>query len=48
VKPDAPVSLAAEVVPPANAARISLHLQDETGLDRGSLNEVQIGAGDNR
>jgi hypothetical protein len=48
VKPDAPVSLAAEVVPPANAARVSLHLQDEAGLDRGSLNEVQIGGGDNR
>jgi len=48
VKPDEPVSLAADVVPPAEAARVSLHLQDETGLDRGSLNEVQIGAGENR
>jgi hypothetical protein len=48
VKPDEPVSLAAEVAPPANAARVSLHLEDETGLDRGSLNEVQIGGGENR
>jgi hypothetical protein len=47
VKPDEPVSLAAEIVPPAEAARVSLHLQDETGIDRGSLNEVQIIAGDN-
>jgi hypothetical protein len=48
VKPDAQVSLAAEIAAPANAARVSLHLQDEAGLDRGSLNEVQIGSGDNR
>lgn len=48
VKPDEPVSLAADVVPPGEAARVSLHLQDESGLDRGSLNEVQIGAGENR
>lgn len=48
VKPDEPVSLAAEVAPPANAARVSLHLEDETGLDRGSLNEVQISGGENR
>jgi hypothetical protein len=47
VKPDEPVSLASEFVPPPEAARVSLHLQDESGLDRGSLNEVQIGAGDN-
>ena len=48
VKPAEPVSFAAEVVPPAEAARVSLHLLDEAGSDRGSLNEVQIGAGDNR
>jgi hypothetical protein len=48
VKPDQTVSLAAEVVPPGKPARVSLHLEDETGVDRGSLNEVQIGAGDNR
>lgn len=48
VKPDEAVSLAAEVPAPAEAARISLHLQDETGLDRGSLNEVQILGGENR
>src|SRR5438874_2193767 len=39
VKPDEPVSLQSEVVPPGKAARVSLHLEDETGVDRGSLNE---------
>jgi hypothetical protein len=48
VKPDELLALAAEVVAPANAARVSLHLQDEAGLDRGSINEVQIRPGDNR
>jgi hypothetical protein len=48
VKPDQPVSLESEVVPPAKATRVSLHLEDESGLDRGSLNEVQIRPGDNR
>lgn len=48
VKPDEPVSLAADVIPSPKASRISLHLEDENGLDRGSLNEVEISAGDNR
>ena len=48
VNPAEPVSLEAEVAPPGKAARVSLHLEDATGVDRGSLNEVQIGAGDNR
>ena len=48
VKPDEPVSLAAEIAAPGNSARVSLHLEDEAGLDRGSLNEVQISGGDNR
>ncbi|HXF13161.1 MAG TPA: hypothetical protein VN517_08400, partial [Terriglobales bacterium] len=49
VKPDEPVSLESEVAPPpGKATRVSLHLEDESGLDRGSLNEVQIRPGDNR
>lgn len=41
------VSLDNEVAPPADAARVSLHLMDESGLDRGALGEVQI-AGESR
>jgi hypothetical protein len=48
VKPDEPVSLESEVVPPAKATRVSLHLEDASGVDRGSLNEVQIRPEDNR
>jgi hypothetical protein len=48
VKPDETVSLESEVVPPGKAARVSLHMEDVTGSDRGSLNEIQIRAGDNR
>jgi hypothetical protein len=42
------VSLDSEIAPPTKPARVSLHLQDSTGLDRGSLGEVPITAGDNR
>jgi hypothetical protein len=38
------VSLETEIVPPGKPARISLHLEDRNGLDRGSLQEVQVGA----
>ena len=48
VNPAEVVSLQSEVVPPGKTARVSLHLEDETGVDRGSLNEVQIRPGDNR
>jgi hypothetical protein len=43
VSPTDAVSLEKEILPPGKAVRISLHLLDENGLDRGSLNEVQIG-----
>ncbi len=43
VSPTGAVSLDKEMVPPGKAVRVSLHLLDETGLDRGALNEVQIG-----
>jgi hypothetical protein len=48
VNPTEPVSLEAEIVPPGKAARLSLHLEDEQGVDRGPLQEVRIGTGDNR
>jgi hypothetical protein len=47
VTPTEPVTLKAQVTAPANAARVSLHLEDESGVDRGALQEVQI-SGDNR
>lgn len=43
VSPTDAVSIDKEVLPPGKAARVSLHLLDENGLDRGALNEVQIG-----
>jgi hypothetical protein len=48
VSPAEPVSLQTEVTPPNNPARVSLHLQDQSGLDRGALEEVQISTGDHR
>ncbi len=48
VNPAEPVSLETEVSPPGKPARVSLHLEDEAGLDRGSLQEVRVGSGENR
>jgi hypothetical protein len=49
VTPTQLVSLDTAVTPPGKAARVSLHLEDENGIDRGALNEVRIGgAGGNR
>jgi len=48
VNPTEPVSLEAEVAPPGKAARVSLHLEDENGVDRGSLQEVPVDMGDKR
>jgi hypothetical protein len=48
VNPADVVSLEAEIVPPGKPARLSLHLEDEHGVDRGSLQEVRVGTGDNR
>jgi hypothetical protein len=47
VTPTEPVSLETEIASPAKAARVSLHLEDENGLDRGSLQEVRVGTGTN-
>lgn len=46
VSPTELVSLENQIAAPREAARLSLHLEDETGVDRGSLGEVQI-VGDN-
>jgi hypothetical protein len=48
VSPSEPVSLDAELSPKSKAARVSLHLQDENGVDRGSLGEVRVSEGDKR
>lgn len=48
VNPTDSVSLDKDVVPPGKAARVSLHLQDAAGSDRGSLGEVKISGEDNR
>jgi hypothetical protein len=47
VDPTEAVSLANDIVAPAKTARISLHLEDGNGLDRGSLQEVQVDAAEN-
>jgi len=36
------VQLDAELTGPAKASRISLHVEDQSGVDRGSLGEVQV------
>jgi len=48
VSPAEPVLLETEVAPPGNPARVSLHLEDDHGVDWGSLQEVQVDSGDNR
>jgi hypothetical protein len=46
VTPVEPVELQKEVTPAGKATRVSIHLIDENGVDRGALQEVQV-AGDN-
>jgi len=48
VSPTEPVTLETQLTPPAKPARVSLHLEDESGVDRGALQEVRISTGDNR
>jgi hypothetical protein len=43
VSPTELASVAMEITPPGQSARVSLHLEDRKGLDRGSLQEVQVG-----
>jgi hypothetical protein len=47
VDPAELVQLELELVPPAKSSRISLHLEDGNGLDRGSLQEVPVSAAEN-
>ena len=48
VSPSDPVSLEMEVAATGKPARVSLHLEDENGLDRGALQEIQVASGDKR
>jgi hypothetical protein len=48
VNPTEPVPLETEVIPPAKPARLSVHLEDENGVDRGALQEVRVSTGDSR
>ena len=48
MNPAEPVLLETEAVPPAKPARISLHVEDENGLDRGTLQEVRVNPGPDR
>ncbi|HYA25399.1 MAG TPA: hypothetical protein VEF05_14640 [Terriglobales bacterium] len=48
VNPAEPALVETDIVPPGKPARLSLHLEDENGVDRGSLGEVQVEARDTR
>jgi hypothetical protein len=43
VNPSEPASFETEMAAPEKTARLSLHLEDSTGVDRGSLQEIQVG-----
>ena len=47
VTPTELVALDTEIQPPGKPSRLSLHLEDENGLDRGALGEVPVSAVDN-
>ena len=42
------VGLETEVAPSEKTTRISLHLEDGNGLDRGALGEIPVSAPENR
>jgi hypothetical protein len=48
VNPTEPVLLEAEIAAPGKPARLSLHLEDWNGVDRGPLQEIKVGTGENR
>lgn len=48
VSPSDEVSLEVEVAPQGKPTRVSLHLEDSNGVDRGSLQEIPVGATENR
>ena len=45
VTPTEAVALQSEITPPEKCARVSLHLIDEAGIDRGALHEVLVTPG---
>jgi hypothetical protein len=47
VDPAEAVSLNAEIAPPGKPARLSLHLEDQNGLDRGPLQEIPVAPEEN-
>lgn len=47
VNPAEPVLLETEIAPSGKPTRLSLHLEDTNGVDRGSLQEVPVGTGEN-
>lgn len=48
VSPTKTLSLDQELTPAGKCARLSIHVVDDTGLDRGALQEIQVGGPDNR
>ena len=44
VNPTKLASVEVQITPPGNPSRVSLHLRDDSGLDRGSLQEVRVTA----
>jgi hypothetical protein len=48
VNPAEPVSLETEIAPLGKPTRLSLHLEDSSGMDRGSLQEVEVSTGESR
>jgi hypothetical protein len=48
VTPQEAINLAAQIAAPAKCSRVSLHLIDNTGLDRGAFQEVQLDTQDNQ
>jgi len=48
VKPTEPVTLQSEIPSTGKPTRVSIHLVDQSGLDRGALQEVAVEGGENR
>jgi len=47
VEPTELVKIETEVAPQGKAGRVSLHLEDRSGLDRGALQEIRVSNGEN-
>ena len=48
VSPTEATAIKTEISAPGKVGRLSLHLEDSNGLDRGALAEVAVGAGESR